>query len=127
MEQLVHKYLIFSAAATDHRYLDAGHVLDFTNKALEALDIVGWDNNKDLVESVLSSLVSRYANAERMEESSSRRNPIDLIDILEKAFKELPSVLKNGSGVRGNGSKKRRWNKRSQLVAVLLGDDPQRL
>ena len=56
-----------------------------------------------------------------MEESSSWRNPIDLIDILEKAFKELPSVLKNGSGVRGN----RRWNKRSQLVAVLLGDDPQ--
>ena len=77
------------------------------------------------MESVLSSLVSGYANAERMEESSSWRNPIDLIDILEKAFKELPSVLKNGSGVRGNRSKKRRWNKRSQLVAVLLGDDPQ--
>ncbi|MDW0315172.1 MAG: Rieske (2Fe-2S) protein [Nitrososphaeraceae archaeon] len=116
---------ILFAAATDHRYLDSGHLLDFTNKALEALDIVGWDNNKDLVESVLSSLVSGYANAERMEESSSWRNPIDLIDILEKAFKELPSVLKNGSGVRGNRSKKRRWNKRSQLVAVLLGDDPQ--
>ena len=112
---------ILFGAVTDHRYLDSGHLLDFTNKALEALDIVGWDNNKVLVESVLSSLVSGYANAERMEESSSWRNPIDLIDILEKAFKELPSVLKNGSGVRGN----RRWNKRSQLVAVLLGDDPQ--
>jgi hypothetical protein len=116
---------ILFAAATDHRYLDSGHLLDFTNKALEALDIVGWDNNKDLVESVLSSLVSGYANAERMEESSSWRNPIDLIDILEKAFKELPSVLKNGRGVRGNRSKNRRWNKRSQLVTVLLGDDPQ--
>ena len=103
------------AAATDHRYLDVGHVLDFTNKALEALDIVGWDNNnnKDLVESVLRSLVSGYANAERMEESSSWRNPIDLIDILEKAFKELPSVLKNGmeqkSQRRKDGTKEVNW------------------
>ena len=31
------------AAATDHRYLSSGHVLDFTNKALEALDIAGWE------------------------------------------------------------------------------------
>src|SRR3712207_8729764 len=29
------------AAATDHRYLDVGHVLDFTNKSLEALDVAG--------------------------------------------------------------------------------------
>ena len=32
------------AAATDHRYLDGGHTLDFVNKALEALDIAGWDH-----------------------------------------------------------------------------------
>ena len=90
---------ILFAAATDHRYLDVGHVLDFTNKALEALDITGWDNNnnnKEIVESVLSSLVSGYANAERMEESNSWRYPIDLIDILEKAFEKLPTVLENG-------------------------------
>ncbi len=31
------------AAATDHRYLTIGHALDFTNKALEALDLAGWD------------------------------------------------------------------------------------
>ncbi|MGA7692780.1 MAG: hypothetical protein WCA61_10775, partial [Nitrososphaeraceae archaeon] len=112
------------AAATDHRYLDVGHVLDFTNKALEALDSVGWDNNnnKDLVESVLSSLVSGYANAERMEESNSWRYPIDLIDILEKAFKKLPAVLENG---RAEQSEKKRWNQRNELLTVLLGDDPQ--
>ena len=112
------------AAATDHRYLDVGHVLDFTNKALEALDSAGWDNynNKDLVESVLSSLVSEYANAERMEESNSWRYPIDLIDILEKAFKKLPAVLENG---RREQSEKKKWNQRNQLLTVLLGDDPQ--
>jgi nitrite reductase/ring-hydroxylating ferredoxin subunit len=119
------------AAATDHRYLDLGHVLDFTNKALEALDAVGWDNNnKDLAESVLSSLVSGYANAERMEESNSWRYPIDLIDILEKAFKKLSIVLNNGSrrrgGQAGEGSGIRTRNQRiNQLIPVLLGDDPQ--
>jgi hypothetical protein len=120
------------AAATDHRYLDVGHVLDFTNKALEALDTVnGWNSNdtSELVESVLGSLASGYANAERMEESNSWRYPIDLIDILEKAFKKLPMVLNDGSRRRGQvGEDKiaRRWNQqRSQLVVILLGDDPQ--
>jgi nitrite reductase/ring-hydroxylating ferredoxin subunit len=115
------------AAATDHRYLDVGHVLDFTNKALEALDIVGWDNNnnnEELVESVLSSLVFGYANAERMEESNSWRYPIDLIDILEKAFKKLPTVSENGRRIREQ-SEKKKLNQRDQLVTVLLGDDPQ--
>jgi nitrite reductase/ring-hydroxylating ferredoxin subunit len=115
---------IFFAAATDHRYLDVGHVLDFTNKALESLDSAGWNNNnnKDLVESVLSSLVSGYANAERMEESNSWRHPIDLIDILEKAFKKLPAVLENG---RREQLKKKKWDQRNELMKVLLGDDPQ--
>ena len=107
------------AAATDHRYLDVGHVLDFTNKALEALDSVGWDNNnnKDLVESVLSSLVSGYANAERMEESNSWRYPIDLIDILEKAFKELPAVLENGR--REQSEKKKMEPKKSTTDGIV--------
>ena len=63
------------AAVTDHRYINIGHPLDFTNKALEALDIVGWE----YAETVLTSLVMGYANATRMEESNSWRNPVDLI------------------------------------------------
>ena len=51
------------------------------NKALEALDTVGWD--LELAESVLTSVVSGIANADRMEEANSWRNPIDLIEILE--------------------------------------------
>jgi nitrite reductase/ring-hydroxylating ferredoxin subunit len=121
---------ILFAAATDHRFLDIGHVLDFTNKTLEALDTVGpWDSNKELVESVLSSVVPGYANAQRMEESNSWRYPIDLIDILEKAFKKLPMVLNTGSRVTEReqvGQDKSSNNQlRSQLVTVLLGDDPQ--
>jgi nitrite reductase/ring-hydroxylating ferredoxin subunit len=118
------------AAATDHRFLDIGHTMDLTNKALEALDTVGWNNgdNKELVESVLSSLVPGYANAERMEESNSWRYPIDLIDILEKAFQKFPTILNDGSRKRGQAGEDKItaiWNQRNQLLTILLGDDPQ--
>ena len=63
------------AAATDHRYIQIGHVADFTNKALEALDRAGWEH----AEPVLASLVSSYTNADRMEESNAWRHPVDLV------------------------------------------------
>ena len=78
------------AAATDHRYLSTGHVLDFTNKALEALDIAGWD----VAEAVIGSLARAYANAQRMEESNAWRRPHDLVAILEAAFRELPDAVR---------------------------------
>jgi len=106
--------MLFSAA-TDHRYIQTGHPLDFTNKAFEALDAVGWSRANP----VLTSLVSGYANADRMEESNSWRSPIDLVAILEAAFDRLPAALEKGRRRRGD------WNGQSALVPVLLGDDPQ--
>src|SRR5262249_1957389 len=76
------------AAATDHRYIQIGHVLDFTNKAFEALDVAGWD----LAEPVLTSLVRAYAVADRMEEDNAWRHPVDLVRILEQAFDALPDL-----------------------------------
>ena len=76
-------------AGTDHRYLDGGHTLDFTNKAFEALDHAGWD----LAEPVLASLARGYATGDRMEESNSWRNPVDLVAILETAFEAIPEAL----------------------------------
>ena len=32
------------AAVTDHVFLDGGHTIDFTNKAFEAVDHLGWDD-----------------------------------------------------------------------------------
>jgi nitrite reductase/ring-hydroxylating ferredoxin subunit len=101
------------AAATDHRYLDVGHVLDFTNKALEALDVAGWSH----AEAVLSSLAQGYAGASRMGESNSWRNPVDLVEILEDAFRELPDALQRGRDRRGG------WESREELAAVLLSED----
>src|SRR5256885_4140899 len=98
------------AAATDHRYIRTGHVLDFTNKALEGLDVAGWER----AEPVLARLAAEYAGAERMEEANEWRHPIDLVAILEGAFAELPGAVRPGS-----------WDARDELVQVVLGEDPQ--
>src|SRR6516165_8782358 len=98
------------AAATDHRYIQIGHVLDFTNKALEALDLGGWE----LAEPVLTSLALNYAKADRMEESNAWRHPVDLVAILERAFDVLPAALEAGRGRRGT------WAARDALVPVVF-------
>jgi len=104
------------AAATDHRYLTTGHVLDFTNKAFEALD----HGAHDLAEPVLASLARSYAQGERMEESNEWRNPIDLIAICERAFEALPAALEVGSQARPSS-----WEGYEELATVILGEDPQ--
>jgi nitrite reductase/ring-hydroxylating ferredoxin subunit len=99
------------AAATDHRYLDGGHTLDFVNKALEALDAGGWER----AEAVLASLPAQLASAERMEEANAWRNPVDLVSLLEDAFERLPEAL----AARRGG-----WDGRTELVETVLSDDP---
>jgi nitrite reductase/ring-hydroxylating ferredoxin subunit len=103
------------AAATDHRFIQIGHVVDFTNKAVEALAWAG----PECVEPVLASLVSACAGADRMEESNAWRHPIDLVAILERAFDALPSALEKRRGHSGN------WTGQDGLVPVLLGENPQ--
>jgi nitrite reductase/ring-hydroxylating ferredoxin subunit len=92
-------------AATDHRYLDRGHTLDFVNKACEALDTAGWDR----AEGVLTALPPQLAHAERMEEASSWRYPVDLVALLEDAFERLPASAPSGE-----------WGGRRELVEVVL-------
>jgi nitrite reductase/ring-hydroxylating ferredoxin subunit len=102
------------AAATDHRYLELGHALDFTNKALEALDIVGWQS----AEAVLGSLPAVLASAQRMEEANAWRSPVDLVALTGGAFERLPDALAAGAEKRGS------WSGRAPLVEVVLGEDP---
>ncbi len=103
------------AAATDHRYIQIGHVLDFTNKALEALDVAGWE----LAEPVLASLARGFATADRMEESSAWRYPVDLIPIVDRAVGEVSNALRSGRSRCGT------YAGSDALLEVLLGDDPQ--
>jgi nitrite reductase/ring-hydroxylating ferredoxin subunit len=91
-------------AATDHRYLDGGHTLDFVNKALEALDVAGWEH----AESVIASFASPLAFAQRMEEANEWRHPVDLVALLEDAFDRLPEPGPGG------------WERRAELVDTIL-------
>jgi nitrite reductase/ring-hydroxylating ferredoxin subunit len=99
------------AAATDHRYLDGGHTLDFVNKALEALDAASWER----AEAVLAALPAQLAFAERMEEANAWRNPVDLVALLEDAFARLPEAL---------AATRRDWDGRGALVETLLSGEP---
>ena len=90
--------------ATDHRYLDGGHTLDFINKALEALDVAGWEH----AEAALASLAAPLAMAQRMEEANEWRHPVDLVALLEDAFERLPEPGPGG------------WDGRAQLVETIL-------
>ena len=102
------------AAATDHRYLQIGHVLDFTNKALESLDIAGWG----AAETVLTSLCNATASADRMEESNAWRHPIDLVVLLEEAFVGMEAALEEGRDAYGT------WDGEDELIEIVLDDDP---
>ncbi|MEM7131066.1 MAG: Rieske (2Fe-2S) protein [Chloroflexota bacterium] len=112
--------MLFSAV-TDYRYIDIGHPADFTNKAFEALDVVGWEH----AEAVLTSLVSGYAGATRMEESSAWRHPIDLIEILSDTFAQLSEAVALGQGQLGPWSgTDTESSAREALTDILLSKEP---
>ena len=102
------------AAATDRIYLDAGHVLDFCNKAFEILDHIGWKRAGQ----VLTSLVHGMASARRSEELNSWRNPIDLSSLVWEARDALPGLWEEGAKSRGE------WDDEDALVGIILEDDP---
>ena len=104
------------AAATDYRYLSTGHVADFINKALEALDFAGWEPERTAL--VLSSLVRGIAQGSRQEESNAWRYPIDLVALVEGALAEMPAALAEGTPRWGS------WESRTSLAWRLLEDDP---
>ena len=104
------------AAATDHRYLDAGHTLDFINKALESVDLAGWD----YAELAFTSVVPNLTDARRMEESNAWRKPIDLVEILENAFVELPEAI-------AAGLNRTTAHDIASVTTILLSDDPLKI
>jgi nitrite reductase/ring-hydroxylating ferredoxin subunit len=106
---------MFFAAVTDYRYLTIGHVADFTNKAFEALDKVGWDQ----AQPVLTSLITNYVNGTRMEERNSWRHPLDLTIILNEAFEKIPTALAEGAGKTDSPYTL------ANTIETLLSDDPQ--
>ena len=101
------------SAATDHFYLDNGHVIDFINKAFELLDRIGWEH----ADEILPSLVRHMCRAQRSEELNAWRSPVDLVTPLKEAFASLADNLSDGEG--------KTWQRPEEFVEeLLLGEDP---
>jgi nitrite reductase/ring-hydroxylating ferredoxin subunit len=86
------------AATTDHVFIDGGHTLDFTNKAFEAVELLGWDT----AAAVLPALVAQTAGARRSEEGGAWRHPHDLAAVARDAERRLTAegdVFENGPGL----------------------------
>jgi nitrite reductase/ring-hydroxylating ferredoxin subunit len=101
------------AAETDRTFADGGHSLDFTNKAFECLDLIGWEHAAE----ILPGVIGQMAAARGSEESTSWRQPADLIALCGQAAREFPRLFAADGKRRGGAD-------HAFLAAKLLGDDP---
>jgi nitrite reductase/ring-hydroxylating ferredoxin subunit len=105
--------MIFSAA-TDHIYTGGGHTLDFCNKAFELLDLIGWEH----AQTVLPSLIPALTGGQRSEELSNWRRPIDIAQLLQEVYRELPQITARGA--RSGQT----WCGRRELTETILQGEP---
>jgi nitrite reductase/ring-hydroxylating ferredoxin subunit len=108
---------VMFAAVTDHVFLDGGHTIDFTNKAFEVLDHLGWEAAPE----VLPTLVAQTASAARSEERGAWRYPHDLAGLIADATARLPERVAAGSACavrfdEGQAVARLAWS--------ILSDDP---
>ena len=102
--------IVFSTI-TDRIYSAVGHTFDFANKTFELMKIIGWDH----AERILPTLVSGITSARGEEESSSWRNPVDLVPQIRKIEGELQDAHRDS---------KKKAEVPSGLNDILLGGDP---
>jgi nitrite reductase/ring-hydroxylating ferredoxin subunit len=101
-------------AATERGFADGGHLLDFVNKAFEALDLIDWEH----AAAVLPAVAGELVQARGTEESDAWRYPIDLVSLLRAAIEDLPPLLAEGASQRGC------WRDHAHLAQQLLGEHP---
>ena len=107
---------VMFSAVTDHVFLDGGHTIDFTNKAFEVLDHLGWQ----AAAGVLPTLVAQTAAASRSEEQGSWRYPHDLAGMIRAATgvldERVAAGARNGSFDHDRGV--------AELAWAILSEDP---
>jgi hypothetical protein len=104
------------AACTDHLFLDEGHALDFSNKAFELLDHIGWEHAGE----VLPALIPLLTGARRMEETAAWRHPVDLPVLIEAADRDLDAAIEAG------GERLTSWEGHRALADTILDEEPGR-
>jgi nitrite reductase/ring-hydroxylating ferredoxin subunit len=108
---------LMGAAATDHLFLDGGHTIDFTNKAFEVLDHLGWEHAGE----VLPTLAHGTARAGRAEETGEWRHPDD-IAVLLRDIQQRPADGWDGpAGTRAAADPTKVVD---TLAWAVLGDSP---
>jgi nitrite reductase/ring-hydroxylating ferredoxin subunit len=100
-------------AGTERVYADGGHVLDFINKALECLDLIGWEH----AVAVLPAVVGLMVAARGAEERTAWRLPVDLLALIESAMAELPEPV-------AEERPRAPWRGHAAFGRALLADDP---
>ncbi|APX97056.1 Rieske (2Fe-2S) protein [Natronorubrum daqingense] len=109
------------SAATDHPYLSTGHVLDFVNKAFESLEHVGWEAADEILPSLIEPLVS----ADRSDERSSWRQPVDLVAILEDVYGgDVTETSGLEELVAAGAAAEATWSPPAGFQETLRSDDP---
>ena len=83
------------AAETERAFADAGHSLDFINKAFECLDLIGWEHAPALLPTVVGQMVA----ARGAEEATAWRQPVDLVALCAEAASQcrncsLPAAVR---------------------------------
>jgi nitrite reductase/ring-hydroxylating ferredoxin subunit len=104
------------SAATERAFADTGHSLDFINKALECLDLIGWDHAPALLPTIVGQMVA----ARGAEESTAWRQPVDLVALCEESASQMPELFAAARTLRG-------WSRHAALARELLGDDPAKI
>jgi nitrite reductase/ring-hydroxylating ferredoxin subunit len=102
------------AAETDRVFADGGHSLDFINKALECLDLIGWQHAGEVLPAIIDQMVA----ARGADESTQWRQPADLVALCAKAASELPARF-------AAAPEAATWSRHAELAQDLLADDPE--
>src|SRR5579864_6241930 len=104
------------SAATERTFADTGHSLDFINKALECLDLIGCEHAPALLPAIVGQMVA----ARGAEESTAWRQPVDLVALCEESASQMPELFAAARTSRG-------WSHHAALARELLGDDPAKI
>ncbi|MCZ6672852.1 MAG: Rieske (2Fe-2S) protein, partial [Verrucomicrobia bacterium] len=102
-------------ALYDRVYANSGHLVDFTNKSLELLDVIGWDE----AGRVLPMLMHELTQARGEEDKGSWRDPHDLITLVkeaEEALARIHPIRKNWDG-----------NIQDNFLETFNGEDPKQI
>jgi hypothetical protein len=111
---------LMSAAVTDHVFVDGGHTIDFTNKAFELVDVLGWEH----AARVLPTLAQQTAGASRAEETGEWQHPDDLVSLLAQAAQSEAAGGQTGTALTEEDVEALAWSVLAdtpgEVVAALI-------